>query len=352
MKKNTLFITGCSGYIGAMLVDQFSEREDVEKIIGIDLLEPEELIKGNPKFVFIKANLGDDSWQESVKKYEPNIVIHSAWQIREMYGNRKEQYKRNIIASKNVFNFAFENSFVERLIHFSTVASYGAFPENEIDEVFTEENELRKTDYSYAEEKRKVEEFLCEKVKEIAPGGRAPKTFIIRPASITGPRGRFMRVKFGLQSALSGQLKDDKSIWHKFISLLLSVMPITKKWCRQFIHEDDINDITEMLSFENIDSDFEIFNACPPGEVVRGEDMAKAVNKKTITLHPRIFQVGFFLARHLSLGKVPTSRGGWKTYSYPIVVDGSKITKTCEYHYKANPYDAFTKKEGRYAKYL
>lgn len=349
MKDKTIFITGSSGYVGEMLVDQFSKREDVKQIIGVDIVKPSDLTNKNPKLVYIQSNLGDFDWQDEVKKYQPEIIVHTAWQIREMR-DKKMQYKLNIQGSDNVFDFVFSNTFVKKLIHFSTVASYGAFSDNKIDKLFIEEDSFRKTDYFYAEEKRIAEEHLNE--KRLQNNSNSPQIYIIRPAAITGPRGRYMRIRFGLQSALSGQLKGSKSFWYSLISALVSFTPVTKNWCRQFVHEDDINDIVELLSFNDMPSDFEIFNATPPGPVVLGEDMAKAVNKKSIRVHPRIIQFAFFVMRNISFGKIPTSKGGWKSYSYPIAVDGSKISKKYGYQYKMNSLDAFTKIEGRYSEYV
>lgn len=352
MKEKIIFITGSSGYVGEMLVDQFSKRDDIKQIIGVDIVEPSNLTSSNSKLIFINANLGDFDWQEKVAAYHPEIIIHTAWQIREMK-DKKMQYKMNIIGSDNVFDFAFSNESVKRLIHFSTVASYGAFSTNEINTLFTEEDPFRKSEYFYAEEKRITEEHLSEKIHALKDTKQLPKVYVIRPAAITGPRGRFMRIRFGLQSALSGQLKGAKSFWYSLVSALVSFTPITPKWCRQFVHEDDINDIVELLSFSDvISSDFEIFNASPFGPVVLGGDMARAVGKKAVKVHPRIIQFAFFIMRNISFGKIPTSKGGWKSYSYPIAVDGSKITKKYGYQYKMNSLDAFTKTEGRYTEYV
>ena len=123
-KQSTLFITGAAGYVGGMLCDQFSKRDDVKEIIGLDVEPIPELLKGNNKIIWINANTSDRTWQEIVGKKSPNIVIHSAWQIREMYGKRSLEWKWNIDGSDNIFDFAFDTPSVTRLIHFSTVASY------------------------------------------------------------------------------------------------------------------------------------------------------------------------------------------------------------------------------------
>jgi nucleoside-diphosphate-sugar epimerase len=345
-----VLITGGAGYIGAMLCREFSKRPDVESILTIDMRPETDLTQGNKKVSFIEANLSDGSWQEKARAFNPDIVVHTAWQIREMYGKKKLQWKWNVDGSDAVFDFAFSTSSVKKLIYFSTVASYAAYPTNEIDHLFTEAEGFRKTDYLYAEEKRISEEHLKERYEAVKKAGKAPQVFIVRPAAITGPRGRYSRIRFGLQSALSGQLKGN--FIYNFVSLLVSFTPITKKWCRQYIHEDDVADIVSLLSFENLKGEYEAFNICPPGPVVRGEDMAQAVGKKSILVHPQFIRFVFFWMWHLTRGRIPTSKGGWKSYSYPIAVDGSKLTKMYGYTYKYPSKEAFVKKEGRYMEFV
>lgn len=349
--NHTVFITGAAGYIGAMLADQYSKRSDVEKIICLDRDNRPRLLEHNPKIVWIKGYTNDDTWQEQVRKYGPDIVIHTAWQIRELYGKKNTQWLWNVTGSEKVFDFVFTTPSVKRFVHFSTVSSYGALPENTLEDVFTEDKPFRNSPYLYATEKKVVEEKLRARYEQAVHvgGEHVPQVSIIRPASITGPRGRG-RSKLNLQSALSGKLTDTPT--HKLLSTLLAWMPITPKWCRQFVHEDDICDTTELLAFGLTTHTYEAYNICPQGSIVLGKDMAQAVGKKTIMLQPWMIRIVFFLAWHLSLGRIPTSRGGWMTYSYPIVVDGTKISKAYGYAYKMSPIDAFTKQEGRYATYI
>jgi nucleoside-diphosphate-sugar epimerase len=349
--SHTLFITGAAGYIGAMLADQFSKRSDVLKIICLDKEIKPELLKDNQKIIWIQANTADKGWAQEVATYAPDILIHAAWQIRALYGKSKMQWLWNVKGSERVFDFTFDTGSVRKLIYFSTASVYGAYPSNTLEYRFVENNPLREDEYLYGIEKRAVEERLKKRLEvEQKSGKKIAQIAIVRPAAITGPRGRFMRVRFGLQSALSGQLKD--SLVYQFVSLLVSFVPATPLWCRQFIHEDDVTDIVSLLSFSETPSSYEVFNITPPGEPVRAEDMARAVGKKTIRVLPSLVRLVFFLFWHGTRGKIPTSPGGWKFYSYPVVMDGTKITKQLGYTYAHNSYDAFTKKDGRYASYI
>ncbi len=344
--KHKILITGAAGYVGAMLVEHFAKRDDVEKIIGIDKEAVPDLIRKESKLIYLETNTAD-AWEEQVRAYAPDIVIHTAWQIREMYGQQDLEWKWNVGGSDRLFDFAFSDTSVARLIHFSTVASYGAFPDNTIEHRFTENESFRKSEYLYAEEKRVVEEHLKAKYEK---SGKRVSVAVIRPAAITGPRGRFMRIRFGLQSALSGQLKD--SFVYRLISSLVAFVPVTPKWVRQFIHEDDVVAIVERLSFGEPVKGYEVFNICPPGEVVRGKDMARAVGKRQLPVSPWMARLAFFVFWHLTRGKVPTGPGAWKGYSYPIAVDGTKVTRVLGYQYQYAPYDAFYYTNGKYEQYV
>ncbi len=362
--KNTVLITGAAGYVGTMLARRFAAREDVEKIIGIDKEHIPELIKKEPKLVYLNTNTADD-WEENVRAHHPNIVIHSAWQIREMYGAQDMEWAWNIGGSDKVFDFAFGEPSVTRLVDFSTVASYGAYPTNTTEQRFTEDDSFRKMDYLYAEEKRVAEEHLKQKYDAhcAKPGFAQKIVAIVRPAAITGPRGRYMRIRFGLQSALAGQLKD--SFVYRLVSALVSFVPVTPKWLRQFVHEDDVVNIVEKLAFaapEDIGCPtpdvghpmfyYEAFNLCPPGAPVLGADMARAVGKRQLPVPPWLVRIAFSFFWHATRGKIPTGRGAWKSYSYPIAVDGSKVTRLLGYEYKHQALDAFRYTDGDYEEFV
>src|SRR3989344_1098847 len=331
--KHVVFITGAAGYVGAMLVDQFSRREDVATVISLDKDSMPAFLEGNKKVVWIEKNTADDDWEDEVARHAPDVVIHTAWQIREMYGDLKRQWRWNVEGSARVFDFAFESLSVRRLIHFSTASIYGAYRTNSLEHHFSESEPMREGEYSYGREKKRAEELLralYEKYR--AQKGHAPLVRVVRPAAITGPRGRFMRVRFGLQSALSGELGQDSL--YRLVSLMISFVPATPWWARQFVHEDDVCDIIALLSFEKCgDKHYEIYNHAPSGPAVLAPEMARAVGKRMVRIFPWMVRVAYFVMWHLTRGKIPTGKGVWRFYSYPVVMDGTKVSRECGYRY-------------------
>jgi nucleoside-diphosphate-sugar epimerase len=351
MENRTILIVGGAGYIGEMLCELFDARADVRTILALDKEPQSEFSKKLSKVVYIQSNMADGKWQEDVAKYEPDAVIHTAWQIRAMYGNAQEQWRWNVEGSDAVFDFAFSQPSVKKLVYFSTASSYSAREDNTFSHFFTEEEGFRDDEYIYAKEKKAAEEHLAAKYAQLKKEGKtAPQVFIVRPAAITGPRGRYMRIRFGLQSALQGTLKG--GFVNTLVTALTSWVPATEGWVRQFIHEDDVADIVTKFTFEDLEGEYEVFNITPEGEPVFAQDMAQAVGKKVLHIKPWMAKMAFFFFWHATRGKIPTCPGSWRYYSYPVLMDGSRLTRRYGYRYQHASKDAFAYTDGRYASYV
>jgi len=344
----TIFIIGV-GYVGEMLCDQLGKRADVASIIALDKEPQGEWCATLPKVTYIQANMADDGWQEMVAKHNPDVVIHTAWQIRAMYGQSDEQWRWNVDGSGKVFDFAFNTPSVSRVIYFSTASSYSARADNQLEHLFTEAEGFRDDDYIYAKEKKVTEELLKEKFDAAKATGKfVPQVSIVRPAAVTGPRGRYMRIRFGLQSALQGNLKG--GVVNRIITTLTSFVPATKGWVRQFIHEDDVSDIVATLSFDTYAWDYSAFNITPVSEPVLAADMAEAVGKKILPIQPWMARFAFWFFWHTTRGRIPTCPGSWRFYSYPVVMSGMKLAQIYECKYTSK--DAFAYTDGRYQSFV
>jgi nucleoside-diphosphate-sugar epimerase len=114
MKENFL-VTGGSGYVGKLLIHKLINDARVDNIVVIDRDDLKADLKNSPKVYFIHKNLVDD-WQDEVKSIEEKNnfkitkVIHLAWHIRTIYGNKKLQNHWNIGGSQKVFDWVKKQS--------------------------------------------------------------------------------------------------------------------------------------------------------------------------------------------------------------------------------------------------
>ena len=161
------------------------------------------------------------------------------------------------------------------------------------------------------------------------------EVFIIRPSTITGPRGRYMTGKKGLLYMLKN---------------ILPFVPVANDdWGRQYVHEDDITDIVGILTFASSAERkrYEVYNVSP-NDIVFGRDMAEIFKKRAIGIPPFLVRLAFFFAWHLTGGKIPTGRAGWRFFSYPLFVDGRKVTRELGFDYTSTSRNALECDDGRY----
>lgn len=338
-----IFITGAAGYIGGMLTDLCLKDPRVDKVVALDMKnDSAKFPTDNPKLTWITFNLGDNGWQEEVLKIgKPDVVIHCAYVIREGFGRKRAwQNKCNFNGAENVFDFVFKQN-IARLIDFSTVASYGARCGNTVERKFREEDPFLEEKYLYGVDKKIIEEklkALFDKEKAAALSGQRssplPQVLIVRPCAISGPRGQFIFRRFGLLMMIKEGLP---------------IIPLCgSQSARQFIHEDDVADIVFWLAFGGVKNDYEVFNIAP-GQFFMLKDMARTLGKPVLPIPLWLGKLGFTFLWYVFRGRVPTVPAGINSYAYPIVVDGSKITRF-GYQYKFTGEDALLANKGRYAK--
>ncbi len=313
-----ILITGGSGYIGKFLAKKLQDDKAVEKIIVIDKREKPDDLSGN-KIVFFQKDLSQPGWENLIDSV-PDVVIHSAFEIRSRYGKIKQQEDNNLKSCERVFRFCFEKG-VRKLIYFSSAAVFGPKKEN-IGVLLEEGADLMEYVYPYGSQKRMVESQLKEIYrKNIA---RNTSVAVLRFSTVNGPEGE-KRKKIGMLS---------------LIKKGLPVLPVGgKHWARQYLHEEDIyRAINLVIGAENMPK-FEIFNLTP-NDFLEMPDIAKLLGKTTLVLPVWLVKIAFFFSWHLTLGFVPTCRGAYKSFCYPSNMDGQKICKY-GFTYSYNSRDAF-----------
>jgi len=315
-----ILITGAAGYIGSMLVNKILKEEKDSFIIGIDLLSKKREWENERNLFWIKGDLALNNWQEEVLKLGvPDIIVHSAFRIRNPFLRVKAYERNNLAASKNVFEFAFQNN-VSKLIYLSSVAAYGAFKEN-IGKLLKESDPLLETKNPYGYQKKLVEEELLSLYKKYKP---KTKTIVLRLNSVTGPYGQSLSSKFGLITFLK--------------KILPFIIELNEKWARQFVHEEDVLSIIDLILKKEIQSEFIIFNVAPQ-EFLEVRRIARILNKKIIRVPVFLVKFLLFLLWPISFGKLIPPQG-INGLVYPINVDNSKLKKELGFEYKYTPEEA------------
>jgi len=313
-----VLVTGAAGYIGKILVKKLSQNKNIDAVFALDKkTKPKDL--ENLKINYFQLDLARDAWEEKLPDI-PDIIIHLAFDIRTLYGKRKDQEFNNLFSMERILGYCF-NKKVSKLIYSSSVSVYGAKQEN-IGKFLKEDSQLTENEYPYGVQKKRIEEKLRE--KKIST-----QIFVLRLASVNGPEGE-KRKGIGLLN---------------FIKRIFPILPVVNNdWARQYLHEEDVLRVIDFFIFKEMKDQFEVFNIAS-SDFLTMSKMADLIHKKIVKIPTWVIKPIFFLVWHLTLGRIPIPKGSDRFFIYPINVNGSKI-ENLGFSYKYNSKESFL---GEYA---
>jgi len=168
-------VTGISSYLARSLFPLLDKDPDIEKIVGLDIRPP---TFRSDKLEFINSDVRDPRIKDHLAGCD--ALVHLAFIVMPIR-DEKLADDININGSKNVF-LAASGAGVRKIVHLSSVASYGAWPDNP--EIISEDVPARgMPDFYYSRAKAELELFLDEFEK------RNPDMVItrLRPCIFVGP---------------------------------------------------------------------------------------------------------------------------------------------------------------------
>ncbi|HSV97611.1 MAG TPA: NAD-dependent epimerase/dehydratase family protein [Spirochaetota bacterium] len=211
-KRFNVFITGVSGFIGQKIIERFSERDDVGKIIGIDVVAPPRL---RERITFIEHDVRDDM-APLMSGYKIDWAIHAAFVVSILH-DKKLMEDVDINGTVNFLNACAKNK-IKHVMHMSSTTAYGAHEDNP--PLLGEDAPLRGNEgFIYGMSKAKLELTAVREFFERHPDVCGS---IVRPCFVCGPH--FYKNTLG------------RHLMKRIVMLPGDMRPF------QFVHEDDVAD--------------------------------------------------------------------------------------------------------------
>jgi UDP-glucose 4-epimerase len=301
-----VFITGVSGYFGSRLLNLFEKKNDVNRIIGLDVNPPEFSSK---KLEFIRHDVRDDM-SSLINGRDIDWAIHTAFILPPLH-DRALMEDININGTRN-FLAACEKAKVTQILHCSSTTAYGFHEDNP--PLLTEESPLRgNDDFTYSKNKKELE-FICREFRKSHPD---ISLTIVRPCFVVGP---------GFDNPLSRYLQK------KIVPLPSRTAPF------QFIHEDDLVEIIYRLLSEKKDG---VYNLAAE-DTMTFDEMVHILGNWLIKLPPSIMSPMnnlMWLLRMKCITEFPSS--ALNMVLHPWIASNEKIKKELNYTFRYTTREAF-----------
>ncbi|MBU1445807.1 NAD-dependent epimerase/dehydratase family protein [Patescibacteria group bacterium] len=303
-----ILITGATGYLGNFLAEYFGKKGF--QVVGIDI--GDQPVKHIPNYKLIKCDVRDKAkMQEIFTKEKPTNVIHLAYLMDPLH-DKKAEYEIDVVGSQNLLEVVNQTASVKQLIHFSSASIYGAHPDNK--DWLKEQDELRPADYTYAIYKKLLEKWYDDFDK----------------------RDDLNLFTFRMCTAVGPSYYKPGGVVNSFIKAPISLLVGKNEFKAQFIHEDDVKALTEMVVN---DPEIEgIYNLAPDSYATM-RDLAKTYKKRAIRVPVWLLKGIFWILWNLRIARLTPAMA--KLMAYSIVIDPHKLMKKFNYKYKYTTEEAF-----------
>ncbi len=172
----TIAITGINSYFAKTVLSKLLADPEIEKIIGIDIAP----YSGSPeKVTFYQGDVRGSQMADWLSGAD--MLMHLAFIVQEIH-DKKKTHDINVEGTKNVLQAAVKND-IRKIIYTSSIAAYGAHPDNPIG--MTEDFRIKANEDSYySSDKVAVETYL----QEFTKARPEISLTIFRPPVILGPK--------------------------------------------------------------------------------------------------------------------------------------------------------------------
>ena len=171
-------ITGGSGYIGSRLIEILGARDEVERIVNLDVRPP---ARSHPKVTFVRGDVRDiGATRDLLEREEPDALVHLAFLLNPIRDEAR-MYDIDVNGTEAVLRAAAEAG-TQQVLVTSSATAYGAFPDNP--RPIAEDWPVRgQPDFSYARDKAEADR-LCQLWALEHP---ERVMTIVRPCIVFGP---------------------------------------------------------------------------------------------------------------------------------------------------------------------
>jgi UDP-glucose 4-epimerase len=286
-------ITGGSGYIGSRLTEILGARDEVERIVNLDVRPP---ARPRPKAEFVRGDVRDlAATRDVLERERPDALVHLAFLLNPIRDEAR-MYDIDVNGTETVLRAASEAG-TQQVLVTSSATAYGAFPDNP--KPIAEDWPVRgQPDFSYARHKAEADR-LCQ-LWALEHPDRVMT--IVRPCIVFGPN---------VDNYISRG-------WEKS-----SFMPIMDGVDEEFqlVHEDDVvGAIAGLLDGKAGGA----FNVAGDGSLRWGES-AQMIGLKTRQMSLKAVRRIYAVAWALHAPRVEAPPGNLSFIRYPWVVSNEKL---------------------------